>query len=349
MNATVLDPDSDLEPDDEDPEGSEGNEAGGSVVRFVVDFKDRGVRLDAWLATHLTETSRSRAAALVDEGCVTVDARVLKAAHKLRGGEKVFVTLKPPAPTTLQPQDIPLTLVFDDADFCVIDKPAGLVVHPGAGHDDGTVANALLFRFPGLSIGGERRPGIVHRLDKDTSGLLVVAKNDETQRALSRLFHDRKVDKRYVALVLGTPKSPLELITGHRRANNDRRRFTTRLDVPATDGAGGSRRAHSRFTVRASRDGVSVVDVELLTGRTHQIRAHLADVGHPLLQDELYGGGHAEKRLKAGPVRDAVVQLHRQALHAASLSLPHPRTGTLLRFASPLPADLQAIVDVVAG
>ena len=323
-------------------------------LRLEVPFSDRGTRLDAWLAQHVDGASRSRLAALVDEGHVLVDdVAVGKASFKLRGGERVVVREPAPVPTTLVPQELPLTFVYDDDDLCVIDKPAGMVVHPGAGHPDGTIANALLFRFPELSIGGERRPGIVHRLDKETSGLLVVAKTDQALRSLARLFHDREIDKRYLALCLGTPtKTPtataasFELITGHQRSHADRRRYSTRLPAPEVDG-GPVRRAHSRFTVRETRDSVAVVDVELLTGRTHQIRAHLADLGHPLLQDDLYGGAHAEKRIRNGAVHDAVVRLKRHALHAITLQFDHPRTGIPLSFTSPLPPDLQAVVDAV--
>ena len=326
----------------------------GAPVTLEVPFGDRGTRLDSWLTAHVDGASRSRLASLIDEGHVLVDdVAVGKASFKLRGGERVILHEPAPVPTTLVPQDVPLVVVYDDDDLCVIDKPPGLVVHPGAGHPDGTIANGLLFRFPQLSIGGERRPGIVHRLDKDTSGLLVVAKNDQAMRGLARLFHDREVDKRYLAMCLGTPtrtptstEASFELVTGHQRSHADRRRYSTKLPAPNVDG-GPVRRAHSRFTVRETRDSVAVVDVELLTGRTHQIRAHLADLGHPLLQDTLYGGNHAEKRIKNGAVHDAVVRLKRHALHAASLRFEHPRTGERLRFESPLPADLQAVVDAV--
>ncbi len=321
--------------------------------RLVVPARERGERLDAVIARLLPVLSRSRAAALVDEARVTVDGRRCRGSQRLRGGEIVVVAVPAPAPAMPVPEDLPLSILFSDDDLCVIDKPAGLVVHPGPGHDRGTLANALLFRFPGLSVGGERRPGIVHRLDKDTSGVIVVAKNDEALRALARQFHDRVVDKRYVAVCCGVPGDtgrPFDVVTGHARAANDRRRFTSKLPVPADDSArGGLRRAASRFAVRASRDGVAVVDVELFTGRTHQIRVHLADRGHPLLQDALYGGAHAERRLKPGPVKDAVGGLFRQALHAASLAFTHPKTGARLRFESPLPADLAAVVAAVVA
>jgi 23S rRNA pseudouridine1911/1915/1917 synthase len=346
----VDDVDDDLD-DDEFATAAAAVDPDAGPRRFVVAFAQRGHRVDAVVAATLPALSRSRVAGLVDDGFVTVDGRVPKASHRVRGGEVVVVDVPPPVPAALVPEDLPLSIVFDDDDFCVVDKPAGLVVHPAPGHETGTLANALLFRFPQLSVGGERRPGIVHRLDKDTSGLIVVAKNDASLRALARQFHDRAVDKRYLAVCLGVPGDvgrAFDVVTGHARAHGDRRRFTSRLPVPGDDsGRGGYRRAASRFCVRAAREGTAVVDVTLLTGRTHQIRVHLADRGHPLLQDTLYGGGHAERRLKPGAVRDVVARLSRQALHAASLSLVHPRTGAPLSFTSPLPDDLRAVVDAV--
>jgi 23S rRNA pseudouridine1911/1915/1917 synthase len=337
---------------DDDSIAAHETERSVTTHRFVVPFSLRGERIDVVLVRFLPTLSRSRGASLVDQGQVSVGGARVKPSHKVRGGDEVYVVVPPPAPVTLVPEHWPLTVVFDDPDFCVIDKPAGLVVHPGPGHESGTIAHALLGRFPDLVVGGERRPGIVHRLDKDTSGLLVVAKNEQALHALARQFHDRTVVKRYLALCLGMPSEPghpIDVVTGHARAVGDRRRFTSRLAPPesASGRAGelrGVRRAESRFTVLQARDGVALVDVLLRTGRTHQIRVHLADRGHPLLQDALYGGAHAERRLKPGAVRDAVAVLKRQALHAASLALCHPKTGTALSFESPLPADLQAVV-----
>jgi 23S rRNA pseudouridine1911/1915/1917 synthase len=346
------DEDGDGDATDDAAGGGDAGASGATRSSFVADDADRGQRIDAVVARRLG-LSRSRAAALVDAGHVVVDARPCRPAHRTRVGEVVVAVVPPAAPTSLVAEDLPLRFVYDDDDLCVIDKPPGLVVHPAVGHETGTIANALLFRFPALSVGGERRPGIVHRLDKDTSGLLVVAKHDESLRALAAQFQQRTVDKRYVAVCSGVPGEVgvvFDVVTGHARHGSDRRRFSTRLPVPDTDDArGGVRRAASRFCVRAAGDGIAVVDVELLTGRTHQIRAHLADRGHPLLQDGLYGGAHAERRLRPGPVREAVAQLGRQALHAARLGFLHPRSQQPLSFASPLPADLARVVDAVAG
>jgi len=322
------------------------------VVSLTVPFADAGLRLDTFIANAEPRLSRSRATQLVDEGVVTIDgAPPKKSSHKLRGGEQIVITVPPPAPTTLIGEDLPLSIVYDDDDLCVIDKAAGQVVHPGAGHESGTIANAMVFRYPKLSVGGERRPGIVHRLDKDTSGLLVVAKHDEALRNLAAQFANRTVDKRYIAVCFGVP-GPLaeqqEIVTGHRRGDGDRRRFTTKVDPPEDGETSGQLRlAHTLFTVRCAAASVAVVDIKLMTGRTHQIRAHFADRGHPLLQDDLYGGVHIERRLKNGPVRDVVIQLHRQALHAATLTFKHPRTGKKLSFSSPLPPDMAVVVDAV--
>ena len=328
---------------------------GGEVLEEEVPFDVRNVRLDAWLAETFDAFSRSRLAKLIDDGAVTVDDAQVKSNFKLKGGERVRLVVPPPVATTLEPEDIPLEVIYDDDDVCVINKPAGVVVHPGAGHDRGTIANGLLFRFPNLLVGGERRPGIVHRLDKDTSGLLVVAKHDEALRHLASQFENREVEKRYVAVCFGRPGyqgHKGEYLTGHRRAERDRRRFTTTIKAPDADATsirGGVRTAHTRYCVRHCAGGMAVMDIELLTGRTHQIRAHFADAGHVLASDDLYGGANIDKRLQSGPVRDAVATLRRQALHAAVLGFTHPRTGERLRFECPIPADLVPLVEAVAA
>ncbi len=365
LSGTATDSD-ELDPDELPP-----------VLTLAAKDADAGLRLDAFIAASESRLSRSRSTALIDAGAVTVDGVLPKrASHKLRGNEKVVVTMpvsSAPADAPMLAEDLPLQIIYDDDDLCVIDKAAGMVVHPGAGHDSGTIANALLFRFPNLSVGGARRPGIVHRLDKETSGLLVVAKNDETLKKLAAQFSgtdglgglvegtgdgsvdhgsERSVDKGYIAVCFGLAGPPgveVEVITGHDRSERDRRRYTTRLDPPP-DGitVGQWRLAHTCFTVRHAAGTLSVVDIRLLTGRTHQIRAHFADRGHPLLQDDLYGGVHIERRLQNGPIRDIVVQLRRHALHASSLSFNHPRTGKRLSFTSPLPPDMAAVVDAIA-
>lgn len=313
-----------------------------------------GTRLDAFLARALPDLSRSRLKALIDEGQVILEGRVAKASQKLSGGERVRVTEPPAPPSDIIPQEMPLSVLYEDDDLLVIDKPAGLVVHPGAGHADLTLANALRARLPDVVIGGVERPGIVHRLDKDTSGVMVCAKNERAHRALSAAFKERSVDKRYAAFCLGRPKREhFDLVTGHRRDAKNRKRFTTRLPPPALGEEGGNvRRAHSRFTLRRSAGGASELEVELLTGRTHQIRAHLADIGHPLLADALYGGAHPDRRLPPGPVRRAAERLTRHALHAERLAFAQPVTGAPLVFEAALPADLLALrraIDEAGG
>lgn len=327
----------------------DADEDGAHVTTLEVSLDDAGKRLDAFIAAHTT-LSRSRAKQLIDDARVTVDHRGAKGSEKLRGGEVVVVIEPAPAAAELVPQDIPLDVLFEDDHLLVINKRAGMAVHPGAGNPSGTVANAVLFRCPNVTIHGELRPGIVHRLDKDTSGVLVVCKSAGALSTLQKAFAERLVEKRYTAWCLGRPREDaFELITGHRRgggAGADRRRFTTKLPPPSAGeaAAGATRRAHTIFAVTASRDGASALDVELLTGRTHQIRAHLADIGHPLLQDDLYGGGNADKRIKPGPVREAVLMLKRQALHARVLAFVHPTApGTQLRFEAPLPDDLARV------
>jgi 23S rRNA pseudouridine1911/1915/1917 synthase len=326
-------------------DGDEALDGGGdeeTVTTLVVPEAALGTRLDAFLASAMPGSSRSRLQQLIEAARVTLDGKPGRSAQKLNGGEQVVVIEPAPVPTELLPEDIPLAILFEDDDVLVIDKPAGLVMHPGAGNPTGTLANAILFHAPGVSIGGESRPGIVHRLDKDTSGVLVAAKNELAHRGLAAAFAARTVDKRYTAFCLGRPRQDrFELTTGHKRADNDRRRFTTK--VPPE----GSRLARSRFTVVVASSGVAELDVELFTGRTHQIRAHLADVGHALLQDELYGGGRAEKRIGPGAVRDVVARLARQALHARVLTFPHPRTGERLTFEAPLPDDLRALHEAL--
>lgn len=308
-----------------------------------------GARVDAYLVRAFPELSRSRLKNLIDSGHVRLEGVPTKSSRKLKGGEWLEVEIPPPPPSELIPQEMALDVLFEDDHVLVLNKPAGLVVHPGAGNPDHTLANALRARMPNVSIGGVMRPGIVHRLDKDTSGLMVIAKNDAAHQALTDAFKNREVDKGYLAFCLGRPRETVfERRTGHRRDDKNRKRFTTRLPPP-DESSSGVRLAHSQFRLRASADGVGLLWVRLLTGRTHQIRAHLADIGHPLLQDALYGGAQAERRLRDGPIRDAVRLLSRQGLHAAHLSFVHPSSGARLAFEAPLPEDLSRIESLLHG
>ena len=294
---------------------------------LVATASAKGERLDRFLAAQLADLSRSRLKALIDEGRVRVDGREAAPSHRLKGTESIDVEVPAPQPVALEPEAIPLQVVYQDSSLLVLDKPAGLVVHPGAGNRSGTLVNALLHHVKDLEgIGGELRPGIVHRLDKDTSGLMVVAKTQAALEALQRAFKGREVDKRYQALVAGQPPDAGEFDTLHGRDPKNRLRFTGRLKR--------GKRAVTRFTVARRFPGAALVEIELLTGRTHQIRMHFAEAGFPLLGDALYGG---RKQAKSPFIA-------RQALHASQLAFAHPRTGKRLSFRAPWPADFaQAI------
>ncbi len=244
----------------------------------------------------------------------------------------------PPEPAEPLPEDIPLDVVFEDAHLLVVNKPAGLVVHPGAGANRGTLVNALLGRVRDLSgVGGVLRPGIVHRLDRGTSGLLVVAKDDETHRALVRQFAGRTVEKEYLALVLGRPARPSGSIEAPIGRDPIHRQ---KMSVRATRG----RPARSEYRVRESFDGATLLLVRIHTGRTHQIRVHLASIGHPVAGDATYGGTRPPSSRRAA-AREALSSLARPALHAARLAFVHPATGDRLSFEAPLPADLREVVE----
>lgn len=310
-----------------------------------------GERLDRYLAEladggsdTLPGLSRSRLQRLIKTGHVRVDDASVRPALSLRGGEIITVELPPPEPIDVVPESMDLDVVFEDGDMVVINKPAGLIVHPGAGHSHGTLVNGLLAHCRDLSgIGGLLRPGIVHRLDRGTSGVLIVAKNDAAHLALARQFAERSVKKRYVAFVHGVPTPASDTIdTFYGRHRRDRRRFTSRIQ-PATDSG---RRAVTRYRVRASGGGVARLEVSLLTGRTHQIRVHLFERGHPVLGDPLYGGARPSK-LPKGPVRDHATKLDHQALHAEEIRIDHPSTGAPLRFRAPSPDDLAALSDAI--
>ncbi|MBI5546789.1 MAG: RluA family pseudouridine synthase [Deltaproteobacteria bacterium] len=302
-----------------------------------------GLRLDAFLVSVEPELSRSRLKALIESGEVTLDGRAAKPARLLKGGEQVQLAIQPPRPAIPQPEDIALAVLFEDSDLAVVDKPAGMVVHPGAGNPAGTLVNALLGHCRDLAgISGELRPGIVHRLDKDTSGCIVVAKNERTLTALQAQFKRRDVQKTYLALVHGAPPSRGRFETLHGRHSTDRRRFTGKVARGRT--------AITEWTVLQQLEGAALVQVSLLTGRSHQIRMHFSEAGHPLLGDALYGGTRRDSRLPPlAPARRAAQALGRQALHALRLSLVHPTTGERLACEAPLPADFRSALQELGG
>jgi 23S rRNA pseudouridine1911/1915/1917 synthase len=293
--------------------------------RLVVGTADAGARLDAYLAGVLADVSRSAAAVLVREGRVTVNGRNQRPSYRVSQGDEVAVTLVRSPGLSAAPEEIPLDIVYQDADMAVIDKPAGLVVHPAPGHPSGTLANALAARFPGArDVGDEERPGIVHRLDRDTSGLIVVALNAAAHADLQRQIASHEAGRRYLALAAGHfPRGEGTIEAPIGRDLHDRTKM-------ATYGAA-SRSARTSYRVLESLPGFDLVEATLHTGRTHQIRVHFAAAGHPLAGDASYGGPELPR-------------LHRQFLHAYRLEVTSPTTGRVLRFHSPLPGDLAAIL-----
>ena len=295
------------------------------------------LRLDRALSERFPDHSRSALARLIEEGRVRVDGRpALKASQRVETDQRIEVDFPEPAPSAIEAQEMPLTILYEDDDLIVLDKPAGLVVHPAAGHRDQTLVNALLFTVKDLSgIGGEIRPGIVHRLDKDTSGVLVVAKHDEAHRKLTAVWGTEQVRKEYLALVYGTPSSDRGVIDAPiGRDPRDRKRMAV---VPH------GRRAVTEYEVKERLRYVSLLQCRLRTGRTHQIRVHLKHIGHPIVGDPVYSGpqyrGIPDKR-----VQRALAGLHRQALHAARLTFPHPSTGRSVTFEAALPGDIVGVL-----
>jgi 23S rRNA pseudouridine1911/1915/1917 synthase len=298
----------------------------------------RGERLDQHLARTYPEFTRSRIQGLIEAGHVLVDGRPAKVALRVRGGELISLTIPAPVAAVPVAEELPLALLHEDRDLVVVNKAAGMVVHPGAGHASGTLVNALLHRVKDLAgVGGELRPGIVHRLDKDTTGCLVVAKNEQALVALQKAFKTRAVEKTYLALVHGRPKAEARIETLYGRHPVHRQKFTGKV-----------KEGKSAITVYRTREffeDAALVEVDLLTGRTHQIRVHLAESGHPLLCDSLYGAGRKAK----GRVAEAQQVLGRQALHAWKLAFTHPRTGKALKLEAPLPEDLEAALERLRG
>jgi 23S rRNA pseudouridine1911/1915/1917 synthase len=305
---------------------------------ITVSDDSEGVRLDRFLVSILPAHSRSQIQRLIKDGHILVAGREAKSNQPVKSGQDITVDVPDPVDPVPQPEALPLPILYQDSDLIVIDKPAGMVVHPAAGHASGTLVNALLHHVDDLSgIGGEKRPGIVHRLDRGTSGLMVVAKHDAAHEELGRQFADREVEKEYFALAWG------EVMAGRR------------IDVPIGRDPGNRKKMSSEPTrVRRSREAVTrivraehfgrvltLAQVAIHTGRTHQIRVHLSAIGHPIVGDALYGGVH---RRVPGDLR-AVNHLDRPFLHAARLVFKHPEDQRRMEFTSALPADLQRVLD----
>ena len=311
-------------------------------MQIAVPFDAAGLRLDVYLtrsadaadaASAIQGLSRARIQQLIDAADVRVDGQPRRPAYKLRGGEVIDVVVPQPTALGVTPVPMPLDIRFEDAHLIVLVKPAGLLVHPGAGAARPTLVHGLLSHCHDLSgIGGILRPGIVHRLDRGTSGVMVVAKHDRAHEALARAFASRQVTKEYIAYVYGQPKQPAATLeTFYGRHATDRRRFTGRLHS--------GRKAITHYKVSIGRAALSRLDVLLGTGRTHQIRVHLAELGHGIVGDPTYG----KPRHLPPELRQAVAALDHQALHAAHLAFAHPMTGELLSVKAELPADVAAI------
>ncbi|MBE3562340.1 MAG: RluA family pseudouridine synthase [Hydrogenibacillus schlegelii] len=319
-------------PAEPDGGGDEGalevpGEDGAGERFFTVGAEAAGLRLDV-AVSRVLEVSRAQVKKWIEAGRVTVDGRAARPAERLSGGEAIRVRPPAPRPARPRPNALPLRIVYEDAALAVVDKPPGMSVHPSPGHDDDTLVNALLYHLKALSgIGGELRPGIIHRLDKDTSGLLVVAKTDRAHLALAAQLQDRTMKRTYTAVVCGVPAEEVGLIDlPIGRHPVDRKRMAV---VP------NGRPARTRYRVVRRFRRHSIVEASLETGRTHQIRVHFAAIGHPLVGDPVYG------RCRFGA-------MSRQALHATRLGFRHPETGAWLEFTSPLPPDLTALIDALS-
>ena len=319
--------------------------AGGhSTFAIALDRAHAGWRLDRALADAVPTMSRERLKALIRSGALEAGGKPVRdPATKVKGGEQFSLTVPEPEPAHNAPQDIPLTIVFEDEHLLVVDKPAGLVVHPAAGNREGTLVNALLHHCAGRlsGIGGVARPGIVHRIDKLTSGLLVVAKTDVAHEGLARQFAAHSIDRRYLAIVNGLPKTAQGTIDAPlARSSHDRKKIA--IVEGAKEDGGRGKRAVTHWRRLEPLSDAALVECRLETGRTHQVRVHMASIGHPLLGDPVYGRGKSVHRQLLNQL-----DFHRQALHAAGLGFVHPVTKAHLSFDSALPSDMQELFSAL--
>ena len=301
---------------------------------FQVPATEAGQRLDHFLVGLMPDRSRSQIQRLIKDGHVQLDGRTVRPNVSVRAGDSILVEVPLPRDAKPRPQPLPIDIVYEDADLVVVNKPAGMVVHPGTGHADGTLVNALLHEIEDLSgIGGELRPGIVHRLDRGTSGLMVVAKHDQAHVELVRQFQDREIEKEYYALVWGVVQAGRRIDAPIGRDPVHRQKMSAR--------ARRARSAVTRVTHAEHFRGVSLLRVAIATGRTHQIRVHLSAIGHPIVGDRLYGG---VRRHQPGDLR-ALTHLDRPFLHASRLVFKHPVDGRRMEFTAPLPDDLARVLE----
>jgi 23S rRNA pseudouridine1911/1915/1917 synthase len=312
-------------------------------IRLDVPKDAEGLRLDAFLAARQPTQSRSIWKRAIEEGLVAIDGRAAeKPGQTLKAGMAIVATMPEPPPSTLEGEDIAIDLVHEDEHLAVVLKPAGLVVHPGHGARTGTLVHALLGRGLALApAGGVLRPGIVHRLDKETSGLLLIAKSDAAHRGLTKMFAQREIAKTYLALVWGRPQPREGRID---EAIGRSRRDPTKMSVRAQHG----RAATTIYQTKETLPGFTLLEINLVTGRTHQIRVHFAARKHPVIGDTRYGGA-PWKALRDPARRDALASFHRLALHAARLEFAHPVTAAPMSFSAPLPKDVAALIDALRG
>lgn len=310
-------------------------------IEIVVAGDENSGRLDSFLAAQLEHESRTRLKALIEQGLVMVNGKAAKPSHQIKPGDRIEVAMPEPKPARPLPEDIPLEVLYEDRDLIVINKPAGLMTHPATNRFSGTLVNALLYHCKDLSgIGGELKPGIVHRLDKLTSGVMVAAKNDQAHRQLSEQFKKHSIDRQYLALVWGNPEGDSGRIES-KISRNPRHR------LKMTSRTGQGRTAITEWKVVKRFKHFSLIQCRLLTGRTHQIRVHLTEMGFPLVGDALYGRGRGKPQKINMQVWAAVKRLDRQALHAFQLGFIHPATGKSLEFNSPLPHDLASLLKLL--
>jgi 23S rRNA pseudouridine1911/1915/1917 synthase len=318
-----------------------------NIIEVAIDSEQAGERLDRVMAAARPELSRSRVKSLIEQGHLTLGGAAGKiddAAYRVKPGQIFALRIPAPQPARPAAQAMDLNIVYEDDDLIVIDKPAGMVVHPAPGNPDLTLVNALIAHCGDTlsGIGGERRPGIVHRIDKDTSGLLVVAKNDTTHRALAEEFAEHTIERAYLSLVWGMPSPRAGIITGNvGRHPMDRKRMAVVTK--------GGKPAETHYRVLKNFGlGAALVECRLMTGRTHQIRVHMAKIGHPLIGDPLYGRPTPARRARLGAeARQAAERFPRQALHAAVLGFSHPRTGKPLHWSSELPQDFRVLQKIL--
>jgi len=311
-----------------------------SILSFLVHSQDSSKRLDVFLSQKNPALSRSQIKKLIETGKVQIEGRKAKAGLRLRENEVVTLTIPEPRRLEAEAEAIPLKVLYEDRHLIVVDKPAGLVVHPAAGNYSGTLVNALLHRCPDLAgIGGVLRPGIVHRLDKDTSGVLVVAKDDMAHRSLSDQFRKHTAERNYVGIVFGQLSEEGQVDTPVGRHPTHRKKMSARPRK--------GREARTYWRVLERFRSFNLAEFRLQTGRTHQVRVHLSSIGHPILGDPLYGGRKRLASVEPLPLRQGLQRLKRQALHAASLGFVHPLTGDVLKFSSPLPEDIQEAIALL--